>query len=252
MDNQNPTENIPVQNPAVEETPPSQVYTAPQSSTPPPSPKSFLPNKIIFIIVILLILLGLSGTYLALNSKPKPGPVVSKATPTSIPTPTVDPTADWKVYTNTEAGYQISYPQNISIRESRLENVESVELGSYLPPAKIQHVALLIFSGDGKETMSISSAININNPNYGFDAKFMAGKIAETSAYPAKVAELQLDGVQAYSVKPEPVGQFSNWSNSTIFVNGKRPSSAYVIDVAVTSSKEEIVNQILSTFRFLQ
>src|SRR3989344_470260 len=113
MENQNPTpnpapptENIPTQNPPVQETPSSQVYTSPQPVSPPPFPKSFLSNKIILLIVILLMLLGIGGTYLALNSKSKPQSVVSKPTPTSAPTPlpteasakagTPDPTANWK------------------------------------------------------------------------------------------------------------------------------------------------------------
>ena len=76
MDDQTPTlnttppnENIPVQNPAIEETPSPKAYTIPQPATP--SPKSFLSSKIVLLIVILLILLGAGGTYLARNSKPK-------------------------------------------------------------------------------------------------------------------------------------------------------------------------------------
>ena len=91
-----PTENIPVQNPAVAETPP-QVYTAPHIDNPPPK-KPFLTGKILLIVIILSVILSAGGTYLALNSKPKPQPVVQKPTPTSAPTPTPDPTANWKTY----------------------------------------------------------------------------------------------------------------------------------------------------------
>lgn len=97
------------QNPPIQETPPSQVYTAPHPATPPPSPKSFLSNKIILIIVILLILFGAGGTYLTLNSKPKPAPIVSKEVPTSTPTPT-DETTTWKTYTNKDYSFSLKYP----------------------------------------------------------------------------------------------------------------------------------------------
>lgn len=51
----------------------------------PLSPKKpFLTGKII-LLIILLILFGTGGTYLALNSKPKPQPTVSQAVPTPLP-----------------------------------------------------------------------------------------------------------------------------------------------------------------------
>lgn len=97
----------------------------PQTVTPPPS-KSFLSNKIILPIVILLIILGLGGTYLALNSKPKSQPIVSKTIPTSTPTPTsitkktvcrklsnqeiFDP-KNWTDYYNRVIGISFKYPK---------------------------------------------------------------------------------------------------------------------------------------------
>ena len=127
MDNQNPTpsptetpENIPAQNPVVQESPAPQTHTAPQSS--PPSSKSSFSTKIILLIVFLLILLGTGGTYLALNSKNKPTPVVSKTNLTPSPTEAsakvgtpIDETANWKTYTNKALGYSIKYPPNWNV-----------------------------------------------------------------------------------------------------------------------------------------
>src|SRR3989338_5368060 len=109
MDNQNTTpsptetpENIPAQNPVVQESPAPQTHTAPQSL--PPSSKSFFSTKIILLIVFLLILLGSGGTYLALNSKPLPaGRQANPISPTSAPTP-VDETTNWKIYTDSKSG----------------------------------------------------------------------------------------------------------------------------------------------------
>ncbi len=125
MDNQNPTnnqtstpENVPAQNPAVAETPP-QVYTAPHIDNPPPK-KPFLTGKIILIVIILSVILSAGGTYLALNSKPNPQPVVSKVIPTPTPTPTpVDETANWKTYT--DIGYSIKHPASWIIEEAEVE-----------------------------------------------------------------------------------------------------------------------------------
>lgn len=101
-----------VQTPSVSpsvENPVQPAFSTKPNITPSP-PKSFLSNKLLIIVIILIILLGAGGTYLALNSKPNPQSTVSKALPTSVPTPTVDPTASWKTYTNLELKYSLKYP----------------------------------------------------------------------------------------------------------------------------------------------
>jgi|SRR3989338_2720842 len=103
MDNQTP----PVTNPPTETSP---VQSA--TSTTPPA-KSFLPTKIILLIVAFLILIVGGGTYLTLNFKPKQAPVVSKSTPTFFPTPAPDPTASWKTYINPEFKYSLKIPPEL-------------------------------------------------------------------------------------------------------------------------------------------
>ena len=103
MNNQNPisnstlpTENIPVQ---------------PIRQPTPSSPKSFFSTKIILLIVFLLIILGVGGTYLALNPKPKSQQAVqNNPAPTTAPIPTTYPTANWKIYQG--QGYSVKYPEN--------------------------------------------------------------------------------------------------------------------------------------------
>ena len=119
-----PTENIPVQNPAVAETPP-QVYTAPHIDNPPPK-KPFLTGKIILIVIILSVILSAGGTYLALNSKPKPQPTVPKVTPTTTPTP-VDETANWKTFTSTKWGFKFKYPNDWTIAKEGDKGVVIIE-----------------------------------------------------------------------------------------------------------------------------
>lgn len=103
MDNQAPPTNSTVENP------PAQNLT-------PTSSKSFLSNKILLPVVILLLIFAAGGTYLALNSKPKPQPYVSKIIPTSAPTPTPDPTANWKTYRSKSFRFSIKYPPTWSIK----------------------------------------------------------------------------------------------------------------------------------------
>jgi len=120
------------QTPPIEQTPPSQVYTAPHIDNPPPK-KSFLTGKIILLIV-LLIFFGLGGIYLALNSKTlpagrqaKPQPIVPTSTPSPAPT---DQTANWKIYENTKYHYSIKYPKEWSIVEGVSTNPEKITFSS--------------------------------------------------------------------------------------------------------------------------
>ncbi|MEK7573805.1 MAG: hypothetical protein AAB531_05260 [Patescibacteria group bacterium] len=110
MDDQTPQPiNPPVENPT------------PQTVIPPVS-KSFLSTKIILLIVIFLILIAGGGTYFALNSKTKPTPPVSKATKTSVPIPTPDPTASWKTYINAKGKYSLQYPPTTAFIEDASGN----------------------------------------------------------------------------------------------------------------------------------
>ena len=94
-----------------------QPVVSTQSAATPPAAKSFVSTKVILLIVIVLIIMGAGGTYLALNSKTKPAPIVSKAIPTSTPTPITDPTASWRTYKNAEFGFSIKYPAAFIIED---------------------------------------------------------------------------------------------------------------------------------------
>lgn len=153
MDSQTPipnptplTENIPPQNPSIE-TPPSQVYTAPHLENPPPPKKPFMFSKILLPIVIIFVLsAATAGTYLALNSKPKPAPIVSKIAPTSAPTSTPDPTANWKTYKNTENGFSLQYPQG------KLVEISEKNTGKNSCTEQKGVVDIKIYPGDYKKS----------------------------------------------------------------------------------------------------
>ncbi|MBI5732215.1 MAG: hypothetical protein HY982_02545 [Candidatus Magasanikbacteria bacterium] len=75
----------------------------------------------IILVVVIVILVGAVG-YFAFVKKsepvaqqPTPTPIQVTNTPKSNPTPTptpADPTANWKVYSNTRYAYTIKYPTN--------------------------------------------------------------------------------------------------------------------------------------------
>ena len=75
---------------------------------------SFLTNKLFLITLVILILFTLVyvGIYLNLNSQLNQitkQNQVSQITP-ALPSPTPDPTANWKTYSNKEFGFEMKYP----------------------------------------------------------------------------------------------------------------------------------------------
>src|SRR3989344_4646462 len=149
MDNQN----------SVPETPP-QIYIAPHLDNPPPPKRPFMFSKILLPIVIIFVLLAATaGTYLALNSRPKQ---TSKITPTPLPTEAsakagtpapIDETANWKTYINTNGGFQISYPGDMSVKVEKPEP-------PFLPVAEINEV-ISFTSNSSLLSLGFENAVNI-------------------------------------------------------------------------------------------
>jgi len=73
--------------------------------------KSNPPKIILFVILGLLVAGGLVYAGMNIGKKQTPTVVVP---PVIEPTPTPDPTADWKTYTNSEYGYSIKYPTSFT------------------------------------------------------------------------------------------------------------------------------------------
>src|SRR4030042_5409856 len=126
MDNQNSLQNT-AQNPSTPQAPLVQqtapIQNQPVVQVPPPVSKSFLSSKIILLIaiVLIIIIIGAGGAYLSLNSKSKSQPIVQNPTPILTATPTLDPTANWKTYTD-KIGYSIKVPTSWTIEEVVREN----------------------------------------------------------------------------------------------------------------------------------
>jgi len=125
MKNQNPpisAQNIPVEQPQPI-IPPSPVIL-PIGGI---KPKFNLPILIVGIIIFLILIATVSAAYLfALKSKPKTQP--TKQIVQTLPTPTIDQTANWKIYTNQQYKYSFKYPDNRYLFD------ESVSSASGLDP----------------------------------------------------------------------------------------------------------------------
>ena len=252
MDNQTPTTspiptpgNIPTENPAVE-TPP-QVYTAPQ---PPLSPKKpFLTGKIILLIVILLILLGAGGTYLALNSKPKPAPIVSKEAPTSTPSPApTNETVNWKTYTSSNIGFSLRYPKEM--------DDPGEEYNEYIEGDKTTVVGFSIFDPSRNYPPKLDYlSIGVRGGNLKNEslARFVSERVTQINKkgliIQEQPKEVILDSLKGYISKAVDE-KFSDYYFSSI-------ADKYIeIEILVEDPRnvgyQSIADKILSTFKFLE
>lgn len=256
MENQTPTpnpiptpENVPIQNPAVE-APPSQVYTAPHIDNPPPK-KSFLTSRIILLIVIFLVLVGLGGTYLTLNSKPKPQPTAPKAAPTPTST-TVDETASWKTYTNLDLGFSIKYPDFMNIYEDEGSVVffrgVKIELppDSPVDPYPVPNIGFSKGHGStAREACEIATA----------------GACHDTSiaGVSRSITEAKINNIDAlkvvWSTDPYSPGYYlANPSGTSVLHIGLLTDRRESDNPRSENDKENdlrLLNQILSTFKFI-
>lgn len=92
---------------------PPQPEVAPHTEKTPKEPKKSSPLFVIALILLLVVVLGLGGYFVwtkyfnKTEVTPTPSPVAEV-----ISTPTPDPTADWKTYTNTAVGFSVRYPSD--------------------------------------------------------------------------------------------------------------------------------------------
>lgn len=98
----------------------------PQMPTNPPVSSSS-PNKNILVVLIILFSIILSSliTYLLVKSKIPSQTIINSPSPTlsASPTPTPNPTANWKIYTNTQYKYSVKYPADYSVIETSSDYV---------------------------------------------------------------------------------------------------------------------------------
>lgn len=193
-----------------------------------PSPRRFNPI-LILVVVILLVLVGVGGLFLgkSLNGPQKSTQPAAYSLPTQIPTPTPDPTANWKTYSNTLAKFEIKYPA---------EWKEKTSPTSGLPVFySVDEKEVLFYNFGPKGGMSMGDTID----------NFCKGR------HMKEIRRLFLDNFPAvYCQDPtlEPNRIFNQVlvqkDDFQIEINGD-----FVKEDSENSLK--IYNQILSTFKFL-
>ncbi len=148
--------------------------------------------------------------------------------PDASPVPTgIDETANWKTYTNSIGKYEFKYPENIQLTEVGYNRGE--------------FVILQIKSNEGiqidirtKPEISLDDWLKKHNQSSGFD--ILSSK------------ELLVDGVRAIQIHTSSIGmggEREEGNSVYMIANGR------LFQIA-NGSTEEILNKILSTFKFTQ
>jgi len=176
---------------------------------------------------------------------PKTSPITVVATPSEL-TPTPDPTADWKTYTNTKYGYSIKYPSNWWIEREY---------------ALISDIPSEVYEGP-ISPVPLPYEIDINelkNPK----RKEFKELIISNNMFPPEMKE-------SFSFQEEKIGSYRVFRTSDVIPSYAGELHAYFegngglryIDIVLWPYNKDttflnqnrvvvIFDQILSTFRFL-
>ncbi|MBI2443402.1 MAG: hypothetical protein HYV40_05880 [Candidatus Levybacteria bacterium] len=120
------------------EVPVSQVPQTPQApaASIPPSPKKShkMPMLLMALFVIFVIAAFFAGTYYQGMNAKKEGARIVQISQAPNPSPTSNPGANWKTYTNTLDGYSISYPSDWTIIYSNPLSLGSLGSPGFIEP----------------------------------------------------------------------------------------------------------------------
>ncbi len=232
--------------PAVESQQPATSPSPPTAQVKPIKKPTKLP--IILMTVIAVLSLAVSAYFGYQNYLLKQQ--ISQS-PTASPSPTVDPTADWKTYTNTAYSYHLKYPNEWLAKSfgpgpGGFQLLNDSSRGVILSPNNQEQTIpspSLQIEADGPENLSrpIYSEFQ-KQAKTGFSETYKL--ISETTTSFSGVTATVLEGEHVYSETSTYVKQF-------VFASSE--SGVYFsITIASDTKKESLVfDQILSTFKFL-
>ena len=183
------------------------------------------------ILILILFVIGIGGAYYFGTLKNKTPELTKEAepkatlppTPEKTTEPAVNPTADWKNYSNSEINYSIKYPPNF--RTEEISYAVSHEATS----TSRNFIVYKLDSKSPYEDRYISFEVIELEPTYN------QGTITQTTLNGYSVKKIILNSMpfDIYSVK----------TKNNLFIE---------IYVSNDPLKKDVANQILSTFKFTQ
>lgn len=234
-------------NPLQQPVQPPIAPTPPQPPILPYTPKSQNTSLFLIGIILLLASLGSFGIFAYQNYfTQKPLPTVSPTPPTSTP----DETANWKTYTNSQAGFSIKYPADVFVYQGNPQQE------SQFWSNKINGGAPLELGQDG-----IWLNMSFSNPGAimtDFYNKIINLRINETISQSAitKLANINSDGVAGATyhqgIPPDFTGEPA-YTYEAVWIKGNlvyRLSLSAFTESNLQTYKTTF-DQILSTFKFL-
>lgn len=205
----------------------------PQEPVPAPIPPKHFGPKFFIAIVAILVVAGAAcgGIWWWANH-----PLVS---PHPVASPTLDPTADWKTYTNTEYGFEFKYPNDLYTEE----NEYAFRLKS--SPRELYE----IYDGGGARPEGVEGKDWVRGYTISVRKKDVnnISLISEDEDY--QVIKLNYSNIEAYEIRADVPG-----TPPVYIKNPHIPNSfiemGYGNGLENSNEAEKVFDQILSTFKF--
>ena len=241
---------------------PEVVVPLSSPSTPAVPIPPELPKQSLFLVKLAQVLLGVAilaavayfvGTFVT-GKKVTPTPTFSPAA-VSSPTPTPDPTANWKTYTM--KGFQFKYPDNLfAVDDSSLELPNSVVIYKEEQDLENCHKRKLYEAGKFTcfPSISLSYSIVTGAPSEGFVDGIEYVRYINPQGVEMIKNKTQLGGmVGSADVLAYVVNSFQIYKVDigTFTANCYPTPCPNISDKEFVNRQNELLNQILSTFKFL-
>jgi len=187
--------------------------------------KKLLPLGLIFIAFLIFSSL-IYFLYQIVIEKIKPADTVVYQNP-----PIIDPTEDWRVFTNPEYGYSLKYPPTIS-------------------PSSFRH-DMVIFGRS--ENSDIALIISVHTEQKTYEDLYDKYKTLYTKEYPSPSRQIREINIDKYTAFQQISETDENKNITTIF---KKDEKHFVIAYGQKRNGDDpnslIHDQILSTFEFIE
>lgn len=190
------------------------------------------------VSIILLALIG-GGVWFFLNIN-KPQPISVQPNPIASTSATLDQTADWKTYTNTDFNFSVKYPDTIQINKAG----EGGPANTYINIPNIQT------NDSAEKTLIIFYYVTDETPEDKVNTLIEQNRL-DTTTTVVKMSSEKYENNNIQGIKL--ISKFSNLTRYQIFLKHNKAMYQFVINASLNNdiTTQAIVDQILSTFKFL-